>query len=85
MHGLRTETGQDLTDPGQMRNYARCFYSKLYESELACGDMSSSIFFNGLPKVEKESNDELDTVLSLEELEKALWEMANPQVLMVYL
>lgn len=77
MHSLRTETGQEITEPGQMRDYARLFYSRLYDSELNCHDMSSSIFFNGLPTVDKESNDELKQMLSLQELEQALWGMEN--------
>ena len=82
MHTLRSEEGQEFTEPAELRNYAMIFYSKLYESELVhsdtpSSDMPTGAFLSGLPKVTEESHAELEKVLTLQELEQALMSMEN--------
>ena len=77
MHILRSETGQELSDPAQIRNYARSFYSKLYDTELVSNDLLPSPFFNDLPKVPDECHAVTDKVLTLHELEQAAMSMQN--------
>lgn len=75
MHTLTTESGQELSEPAQIRSYARLFYSNLYDSELTPSNLVSNSFFNGLPRVSEGSYPETDNPLTLLEIEHALMSM----------
>lgn len=77
IHALRSVTGQELTEPAQIRSCATRFYSELYKSELMRCDafVNDNTFFNGLSKVDKDSCLEMDKVLTHLELEQALFSM----------
>lgn len=45
IHTLRSETGDVLSDPFEIRNRAVSFYGKLYESELTLDEIQDESFF----------------------------------------
>lgn len=77
MHTLKTESGQELSEPAQIRSYARSFYSSLYDCELIPSNLVSNAFFDGLPSVSEESCSEIDNPLTLIEIENALMSMES--------
>ncbi len=77
IHSLRSTTGQELTEPADIRSCAVGFYSDLYKSELIEWGADADHFLEGLPKVDEESNNELQQTLSLHELHAAMMSMEN--------
>lgn len=71
IHSLKSESGTLLTSVHDIRSRAARFYEDLYRSELS-GEQADSVFMEGLPQVSAESLAELDSALTLEELERAL-------------
>uniref|UniRef100_A0A8C2FKM2 Reverse transcriptase domain-containing protein n=1 Tax=Cyprinus carpio TaxID=7962 RepID=A0A8C2FKM2_CYPCA len=77
IHGLRSEDGVLLVDPADIRGRAVQFYQNLYRSELKSECCVDNIFLDSLPKVSEEGNHDLEGVLTLEELYKALQSMES--------
>ncbi|KAJ3602352.1 hypothetical protein NHX12_030110 [Muraenolepis orangiensis] len=65
-------TGQEITEPSQIRRRAVSFYSTLYASEYEEGETLSEGFWNGLPQVSEEANSQLEGPLTIQELQTAL-------------
>ena len=74
INSLQSESGTLLTSVHDIRNRAAQFYKELYRSELS-GEQADSVFVEGLPQVSEESLAELDSALTLGELESALQSM----------
>ncbi|KAJ3593897.1 hypothetical protein NHX12_006230 [Muraenolepis orangiensis] len=72
IHSLLSGTGQEITEPSQIRRRAVSFYSTLYTSEYEEGETLSKGFCNGLPKVSEEANSQLEGPLTIQELQTAL-------------
>jgi len=77
IHTLRSATGQELTEPADIRNRAVEFFSDLYKSELKEWGADADNFLDGLPKVDEESNNDLQQTLSVQELYTAMMSMEN--------
>ncbi len=77
IHSLQSTTGQEFTEPADIRSCAVGFYSDLYKSELIEWGADADHFLEGLPKVDEESNNELQQTLSLHELHAAMMSMEN--------
>ena len=71
IHSLISDTGQVLTEPGQIRKRAVEFYSALYSSEYGDHDMYH-LFCGHLPQIATESNISRGAPLTLQELHSAL-------------
>lgn len=71
-HALRSETGDLLTVPVDIRRRAACFYRDLYSSESIAEVDTDNIFFQNLPQVSNEANAELCRPLRMEELNEAI-------------
>ncbi len=69
--------GQESTEPADIRSCAVGFYSDLYKSELVEWGADPDHFLEGLPKVDEESNNELQQTLSFQELYSAMMSMEN--------
>ncbi|KAJ3606745.1 hypothetical protein NHX12_026264, partial [Muraenolepis orangiensis] len=63
----RHGTGQEITEPSQIRRRAVSFYSPLYTSEYEEGETLSEGFCNGLPQVSEEANSQLEGPLTIQE------------------
>ncbi|KAJ3584101.1 hypothetical protein NHX12_014597 [Muraenolepis orangiensis] len=72
IHSLLSGTGQEITEPSQIRRRAVSFYSTLYASEYEEGETLSEGFWNGLPQVSEEANSQLEGPLMIQELQTAL-------------
>ncbi|KAJ3585369.1 hypothetical protein NHX12_014090 [Muraenolepis orangiensis] len=72
IHSLLSGTGQEITEPSQIRRRAVSFYSTLYTSEYEEGETLSEGFWNGLPQVSEEANSQLEGPLTIQELQTAL-------------
>ncbi|KAJ3587711.1 hypothetical protein NHX12_011308, partial [Muraenolepis orangiensis] len=72
IHSLLSGTGQEITEPSQIRRRAVSFYSTLYASEYEEGETLSEGFWNGLPQVSEEANSQLEGPLTIQELQTAL-------------
>ncbi|KAG1925668.1 hypothetical protein F2P79_025375 [Pimephales promelas] len=70
-------TGQELTEPADIRNRAVEFFSDLYKSELKEWGADADNFLDGLPKVDEESNNDLQQTLSVQELYTAMMSIEN--------
>ncbi|KAK3541356.1 hypothetical protein QTP86_023072 [Hemibagrus guttatus] len=77
IHAVRTESGDLLSEPTEIRKQTVSFYSKLYSSEWSGAQVVVDSFLAGLPKLSERAARELDRELSLEELHKALQRMEN--------
>ncbi|KAL0151602.1 hypothetical protein M9458_053119, partial [Cirrhinus mrigala] len=77
IYALRSEDGELLSDPADIRGRAVMFYQNLYRSEINSGHGVESVFFDNLPKVSEEANFDLSGALTLEELFKALQSMES--------
>lgn len=77
IHTLRSATGQELTEPADIRCCAVGFFSDLYKSELRKWGAEADHFLEGLPKVDEESNNDLQQTLSLKELYTAMMSLDN--------
>lgn len=77
IHAVRTESGELLSNPSDIRRRARSFYSNLFKSELVGDGGSEQDFLNDLPKLTEDSAKLLDDPLSLKELYTALMGMEN--------
>nr|BAC82605.1 pol-like protein [Tetraodon nigroviridis] len=75
IHCLLSDTGQELTEPGQLRKRATEFYSALYSSEYREREDLFEEFCGGLPQVSEATNVRLDGPLSVSELHAALQRM----------
>lgn len=75
IHSLLTDTGQELTEPGQIRGRAMEFYSSLFQSEYEENGELFEEFCDGLPQVSEETNSKLERPLSVQELHAALQSM----------
>ncbi|KAJ3585261.1 hypothetical protein NHX12_013982 [Muraenolepis orangiensis] len=74
---MRSDTGQILSESTDIRRHAVGFFSSLFQSELGEEQEVSHGFYEGLPKVEQESSEELEADVSLDELHTALQSMEN--------
>lgn len=85
IHALRSEKGDFLTNPLDIRKRAVQFYKDLYKSEISGEQDGNFVFFENLPQITKDANEKISKTLSLGELEEALkkWKMEEHQVLMV--
>ncbi|KAJ4944752.1 hypothetical protein JOQ06_013292, partial [Pogonophryne albipinna] len=72
IHLLLSDTGQEITEPSQIRRGAVSFYSTLYTSEYEEGETLSEGFCNELPQVSEETNSQLEGPLTIQELQTAL-------------
>ncbi|KAJ4948523.1 hypothetical protein JOQ06_020056, partial [Pogonophryne albipinna] len=72
IHSLLSDTGQEITEPSQIRMRAVSFYSTLYTSEYEEGETLSEGFCNELPQVSEETNSQLEGPLTIQELQTAL-------------
>ncbi|KAJ3587841.1 hypothetical protein NHX12_011436 [Muraenolepis orangiensis] len=72
IHSLLSGTGQEITEPSQIRRRAVSFYSTLYASEYEEGETLSEGLWNGLPQVSEEANSQLEGPLTIQELQTAL-------------
>ncbi|KAK3534608.1 hypothetical protein QTP86_016758 [Hemibagrus guttatus] len=79
IHAVRTESGDLLSEPTEIRKQTVSFYSKLYSSEWSGAQVVGDSFLVGLPKLSERAARELDRELSLEELHEALQRMQNGQ------
>ncbi|KAK3533725.1 hypothetical protein QTP70_024307 [Hemibagrus guttatus] len=77
IHAVRTESGDLLSEPTEIRKQTVSFYSKLYSSEWSGAQVVEDSFLVGLPKLSERAARELDRELSLEELHEALQRMEN--------
>ncbi|KAK3530622.1 hypothetical protein QTP86_029314 [Hemibagrus guttatus] len=75
IHAVRTESGDLLSEPTEIRKQTVSFYSKLYSSEWSGAQVVEDSFLVGLPKLSERAASELDRELSLEELHEALQRM----------
>ncbi|TWW54587.1 Transposon TX1 uncharacterized 149 kDa protein ORF 2, partial [Takifugu flavidus] len=75
IHSLLSSTGQELVEPGQIRQRAVEFFSSLYESEYRRDNDLFHEFCGDLPRVSEEANSQLDRPLKLDELHAALLSM----------
>ncbi|KAK3532530.1 hypothetical protein QTP86_023744, partial [Hemibagrus guttatus] len=80
IHAVRTESGDLLSEPTEIRKQTVSFYSKLYSSEWSGAQVVEDSFFVGLQKLSERAARELDRELSLEELHEALQRMENGRV-----
>ncbi|KAK3548594.1 hypothetical protein QTP70_015104 [Hemibagrus guttatus] len=79
IHAVRTESGDLLSEPTEIRKQTVSFYLKLYSSEWSGAQEVEDSFLVGLPKLSERAARELDRNLSLEELHEALQKMQNGQ------
>ncbi len=77
IHSLVSDTGQELTKTSEIREVAVQFYKKLYTADLINEKMTISGFFEGLPKLDEESNESLQQHLTEQELYTAMMGMEN--------
>ncbi|KAK3536825.1 hypothetical protein QTP86_027110, partial [Hemibagrus guttatus] len=77
IHAVRTESGDLLSEPTEIRKQTVSFYSKLYSSEWSGAQVVEDSFLVGLPKLSERAARELDRELLLEELHEALQRMEN--------
>ncbi|KAL7890943.1 hypothetical protein AOLI_G00004190 [Acnodon oligacanthus] len=75
IHSLRSEEGQELTEPVDIRKWAVRFYSELYRSQYKENGELDSSFYAGLPKVSEQLNAEQERPLDVQELHAALQSM----------
>ncbi|KAI4902456.1 hypothetical protein NFI96_010670 [Prochilodus magdalenae] len=80
MHAVRTESGDLLSEPAEIRKRTVSFFSKLYNSEQSGAPELEESFLHRLPKLTQRSAETLDRVLSLDELYTALQGMENGRV-----
>lgn len=73
IHSLLSDTGQELTEPEQIRRRAIEFYTSLYKSNFK--DNLLDTFSEELPQVSEETNCHLECPLSTQELYLALQSM----------
>ncbi|TWW53508.1 Transposon TX1 uncharacterized 149 kDa protein ORF 2 [Takifugu flavidus] len=69
------QSGQELVEPGQIRQRAVEFFSSLYESEYCRDNSLFHQFCGDLPQVSEEANSRLDRPLKLDELHAVLLSM----------
>ncbi|TWW56228.1 Transposon TX1 uncharacterized 149 kDa protein ORF 2 [Takifugu flavidus] len=84
IHSLFSSAGQELVEPGQIRQRAVEFFSSLYESEYCRDDGLFNEFCGDLPRVSEETNSRLDRPLQLDELHAALLSMKGRKALGVH-
>lgn len=72
-----SDTGQELTETSEIRKVAVQFYKKLYTADLMNEKMIASSFFEGLPKLDDESNESLKLPLTVQELYTEMMSMEN--------
>ncbi|KAK3513057.1 hypothetical protein QTP70_000946 [Hemibagrus guttatus] len=77
IHAVRTESGDLLLEPTEIRKQTVCFYSKLYSSERSGAQIEEESFLKDLPKLSEQAARELDGELTLTELHEALQGMEN--------
>ncbi|KAK3515326.1 hypothetical protein QTP70_014607, partial [Hemibagrus guttatus] len=77
IHAVRTESGDLLSEPTEIRKQTVSFYSKLYSSERSGAQIVEESFLKDLPKLSEQAARELDRDLTLAELHKALQGMEN--------
>lgn len=77
IHALRSEKGDFLTNPLDIRKRAVQFYKHLYKSEISGEQDGNFVFFENLPQITKDANEKISKTLSLGELEEALKKMEN--------
>ncbi|KAK3566548.1 hypothetical protein QTP86_034840, partial [Hemibagrus guttatus] len=78
IHAVRTESGDLLSEPTEIRKQTVRFYSKLYSSERSGAQIVEESFLKDLPKLSEQAARELDGELTLVELHKA-WIMDGRQ------
>ncbi|KAI4878377.1 hypothetical protein NFI96_005411 [Prochilodus magdalenae] len=68
MHAVRTESGDLLSEPAEIRKRTVSFFSKLYNSEQSGAPELEESFLHRLPKLTRQSAEMLDRAFSLDEL-----------------
>ncbi|KAK3509008.1 hypothetical protein QTP70_018515, partial [Hemibagrus guttatus] len=79
IHAVRTESGDLLSEPTEIRKQTVCFYSKPYSSERSGAQIVEESFLKDLPKLLEQAARELDGELTLAELHEALQGIENGQ------
>ncbi|KAK3505574.1 hypothetical protein QTP70_021451, partial [Hemibagrus guttatus] len=77
IHAVRTESGDLLSEPTEIRKQTVCFSSKLYSSERSGAQIMEESFLKDLLKLSEQAARELGRELTLTELHKALQGMEN--------
>ncbi|KAI4898313.1 hypothetical protein NFI96_008491 [Prochilodus magdalenae] len=77
MHAVRTESGDLLLEPAEIRKRTVSFFSKRYDSEQSGAPELEESFLHRLPKLTRRSAEMLDRALSLDGLYTALQGMEN--------
>ncbi len=78
IHSLVSDTGQELNKTSEIRQAVVQFYKQLYTADLINGNiLNASRFFEGLPILDEESNEDLKFPLTVQELYTALMSMEN--------
>lgn len=72
---LRNDSGDFFYDPSEMSNFVVDFYSKLYDMELTDLDSKTELF-DLIPKLTPEHKEDLDCILSFQEVTKAVQELS---------
>ncbi|KAK3522705.1 hypothetical protein QTP86_030099, partial [Hemibagrus guttatus] len=67
IHAVRTESGDLLSEPTEIRKQTVRFYSKLYSSERSGAQIVEESFLKDLPKLSEQAARELDRELTLAE------------------
>ncbi|KAI7801458.1 pol-like protein [Triplophysa rosa] len=80
MHSIRSETGQELNEPADIRRRAVQFYAELYRDEHKENKELSASFYKVLFNISKDSKKKLDKPLSGQELLTALKDMKPGKV-----
>lgn len=74
IHKIRSKTGEICTDPEDINNVFKDFYTELYtsKSDLSFSQLNDFLNKLSLPQLKREQQHSLDNVISMEELTKAL-------------
>ncbi|KAI4873043.1 hypothetical protein NFI96_028700 [Prochilodus magdalenae] len=87
MHAVRTESGDLLSEPAEIRKWTVSFFSKLNNSEQSGAHELEESFLHKSPKLTRRSAEALDRALSLDELYTALLDplanLADVQAMLV--
>uniref|UniRef100_A0A3B5PV23 Reverse transcriptase domain-containing protein n=1 Tax=Xiphophorus maculatus TaxID=8083 RepID=A0A3B5PV23_XIPMA len=75
IHSLLSDTGQHLSEPGQIRRRAVEFYHSLFRSEYDESERMMEEFCEELPQIYKETSTDLERPLGIQELHTALQSM----------
>ncbi|KAL0171000.1 hypothetical protein M9458_035596, partial [Cirrhinus mrigala] len=69
IHALRSESGELLSNPKEIRKRAISFYEKLYMNELGAEYEREDAFFDDLPQLSEEDNAKISVFKALQGME----------------